>query len=397
MTTHSALERAAVLTAFTHLKLRNKVRKVPHDAWSDPVARDFAMRLIGNMPILDEHIAALGGQQLEPQTLENALNEIVNAAYMRDSEIYARNVINQVALGDIDALQKAMDSRPSTVGMGGGVALSEVTHSLLAMAKEGADKESSTNIVIPNKLWHNTWGGLAAGSFHVLAADPGGGKSALVEELDLMLGHPKSGVRPGVMSLEMKKEFKMARYAQHLYGDSVGPRAILSGTADSTLLGQAMRELHEYNIFIDDTKYQRYGLVDAMYAMKDEYDVSYISVDFLQLITPFKGESRYDSVANSVLALFDFARDTNTPVIAISQMNREGRKLAERPRMTDLEGAGTIEQLAWTVNFLWDKNRIAATKGSTHRTWVLDKNRNGPAPLEVGEFRFDGDRMKLEI
>lgn len=392
------LERALVRTAFNHPKLRSKVRKIPRTAWADPVARDFALRLVSHQPILDDHLAALGVQVLEPGMVEAAVDEIVARSYLRESEVYARNVLAQATLGDLTGVQKAMEDRPSTVGMGGSEHVSEITHGLLEMAAAAADSSSdSGNIVIPFKKWHEAWGGLAAGSVHIVAADPGGGKSALTEMLDIELTKPGSGINAGVMSMEMRREFKMARYAQHLYGDAVGPRAVMSGKADVDLLRQAMTELNEHSIFIDDTKYQRYGLIDAMYAMKDQHDISYFTVDFLQLMSAFKGENKYDNTSQNILAIFDFARDTSCPVIVISQLNREGRKLAERPRMTDLEGAGTIEQVAWTCNFLWDKDRLSSTNGSPNRTWVIDKNRNGPAPVELGTFAFHGSTMNLKI
>jgi len=394
----SVLERAVCLTAFKVPKLRNKIRKIPRDAWRDPTARDFAMRLVSNQPIFDQHIADLGAQVIESTAMESAVDEIVNLNYIDNAKLYARNILARVEIGDVDGVIKAMDDRPSTVGMGGSEHLSEIIHDLLAMAQAGVTKDNSgSNISIPFNDWNDAWGGIAGGSLHVIGADPGGAKSAVVEKLDLAEARPDVGVRVGSMSMEMPRIFKLARYAQHLYGADVGPKALLSGKADMDLLQQALRELQEYSIFVDDTKYQRYGLIDAMYAMKDQHDIQYFSVDFLQLMSPYKGEARYDSVTDTINALYDFARDVNTGVILISQLNREGRKLAERPRMTDLQGSGAIEQVAWTVNFLWDKDRISATKGSDRRVWVIDKNRNGPAPVILGDYKFDGATMDLAI
>ncbi|WP_155298988.1 DnaB-like helicase C-terminal domain-containing protein [Deinococcus kurensis] len=395
-----ALERALVRTAFVHPKARNKLRKVPRTAWDDHVARDIALRLVSHQPVLDEHLAALGPQVLELGMVEAAVGEIVNRSFVRESEVYAGRIQAAAHLGDLDALRAAMDDRPSAVGMGGSEHISEIVHSLVTMAAAAAEGSSDQgNIPIPFRKWNDAWGGLAKGSLHVIGADPGGAKSAVVEMMDLAITKPGAGrqVRGGVMSMEMPREFKLARYAQHLYGDRVGPRALMAGKADMALLQQAMRELSEYGLFIDDTKYQRYGLIDAMHAMRDEHAIDYFTVDFLQLMQAYRGESKYDNMSNAIMDIYGFARESGCPVVVLSQLNREGRKLAERPRMTDLEGAGAIEQVAWTVNFLWDKDRISATQGSNGRIWVIDKNRNGPAPVELGQFAFDGDTMNLQI
>ncbi len=85
-----------------------------------------------------------------------------------------------------------------------------------------------------------------------------------------------------------------------------------------------------------------------------------VDVIFLDYLTLLKSESqdkfsRYDlEIANMTEALRKFSKDTETPIILLSQLNRESEKRTDkRPQLSDLRESGSIEQDARTVIFLY--------------------------------------------
>lgn len=107
-------------------------------------------------------------------------------------------------------------------------------------------------------------------------------------------------------------------------------------------------------------------------AMKGELDL--VVVDYLQLIKGGKFEKREELVAEISRSMKDLAREMRVPVIALSQLNREVEKYAnKKPTMANLRESGAIEQDADTVLLLWPHDN--------EMTVIVEKNRNGP----VGE------------
>ena len=79
-----------------------------------------------------------------------------------------------------------------------------------------------------------------------------------------------------------------------------------------------------------------------------------IIVDYLQLLTSSaKHESRRQEVEHISRELKLMSRDLNIPVVALSQINREGQKNA-KPKLYDLRESGSLEQDADNVIFLYD-------------------------------------------
>ena len=165
---------------------------------------------------------------------------------------------------------------------------------------------------------------------------------------------------------------------------------------DWTKLSNAMGELAEAPIFIDDTP----GISIAEMRSKarrlqlEHKDLGLIIVDYLQLVDPGqKFEGRVQEVAYISKSLKNLARELNVPVLAASQLSRAVEQRGDRkPQLADLRESGTIEQDADVVMFIYRPD----TEGNSVNIptkLLIAKHRNG-ATGEI-DLLFRGDRIKF--
>lgn len=92
--------------------------------------------------------------------------------------------------------------------------------------------------------------------------------------------------------------------------------------------------------------------------------LSLLAVDYLQILKRTNPrQTEYDCISEASRMLKQIARELHVPVLALSQMSREGRKqergkggalkAAGEPQLSDLRGSGSLEQDANGVVFLW--------------------------------------------
>lgn len=112
---------------------------------------------------------------------------------------------------------------------------------------------------------------------------------------------------------------------------------------------------------------------------RHEHGVELILVDYLQKIKGTK-QNRVDEVEEIAVGLKDLARELECPVVALAQVNRECEKRQDkRPVMSDLKGAGAIEQEADSIAFLY-------------RDAVYNKSQDDPDESGIAELRWEKNR-----
>lgn len=240
----------------------------------------------------------------------------------------------------------------------------------------------------------NTLSGMQKSNLLILAARPGQGKTAMIVNIAQFVA--VSDKKPvAIFSLEMSKEELVDRL---LVGQAdVDAWRIKTGRlseTDFTKLSNAMGELADAPIFIDDTP----GITISEMRTKArrlqlEQNIAVFIVDYLQLVDPGR---RYDNRVQEVSivsqSLKNLARELKLPVLAVSQLSRAVEHRGEKkPQLADLRESGAIEQDADVVMFLY---RPEAELAPTMQTKLLiAKHRNGP----MGEIDliFRGDRIKF--
>ena len=101
-----------------------------------------------------------------------------------------------------------------------------------------------------------------------------------------------------------------------------------------------------------------------------------------------------DEIEDVVMGLKDLARELQVPVIALAQLNRECEKRNDkRPMMSDLKGAGAIEQEADAIAFLYRDIVYNEQANENDAELIFEKNRHGPTGTIP--MHFDPKTMKF--
>jgi replicative DNA helicase len=233
--------------------------------------------------------------------------------------------------------------------------------------------------------------GMQRSNLLVLAARPGIGKTSLA--LTIAQTVAVKNKRPvGFFSLEMSKEELVDRLlVAQADIDAWKLKTGKLGEEDFTKLSNAMGELAEAPLFIDDTPaLSILEMRTKARRLQVENGIDLLIVDYLQLARSRRLENRVQEVSEISQGLKNLARELKLPVLAISQLSRAvEQRGGNKPQLADLRESGSIEQDADVVMFLWREDN------DNLENVVLDiaKHRNGP--LKTINLFFKGDRIKF--
>ena len=226
--------------------------------------------------------------------------------------------------------------------------------------------------------------GFQRGDLIILAARPAMGKSALALNFANQVAKRNDGA-VAIFSLEMPSDSMMKRLMSaesQVFSNKL--RDGKMSNDEMSRLYEAGSRLSERKIFIDDTSSIKVAQIfSKCRKLKSEYDsISLVVIDYLQLITGTRSDSRQQEVSDISRNLKILAKEMECPVIALSQLSREVEKRTDhKPQLSDLRESGSIEQDADIVMFLYRKNYYDSDKESTEQTEVVDlslaKHRNG--------------------
>jgi replicative DNA helicase len=153
--------------------------------------------------------------------------------------------------------------------------------------------------------------------------------------------------------------------------------------ADWHKLTHAVGRLAPAQIFIDDNP--MVSLMDirakARRLKSRVGDLGLVIIDYIQLMsTRSNAESRQVEVSEISRGLKILARELNTPVVALAQLNRQLEQRADkRPMLSDLRESGSLEQDADVVLFLYrDEVYNPETTDRGVAEVIVAKHRAGP-------------------
>lgn len=253
--------------------------------------------------------------------------------------------------------------------------------------------------------------GLNAGDLIILAARPSMGKTAFALNLieHAALNQPSFlDTKPVVLlfSLEMGKQQIVSRML--CCKARVDAHKLRTGrlpNEDYQQLEEAAGDLANARIFIDDSpSLSVMALRGRARRMKAQHGLHMIVVDYLQLMTHPKAESRQMEISAISRSLKALARELEVPVVALAQLSRavETRE-PPRPLLSDLRESGSIEQDADVVMMLYRAEyypKFASEENKGKAEVIIAKHRNGPTGTVTLNFfpqhmRFDNPELSI--
>ncbi len=230
--------------------------------------------------------------------------------------------------------------------------------------------------------------GLQKGDLIIIGARPAMGKTTLAENLAYNVS-TRNGDGRGVLffSMEMSKEELIERMVSSESGvDNWRIRTGNLSDEDFTRIGDAMAEMNEAPLYIDDTSNMTVLELrnKARRAMHD-HNICMVIIDYLQLIQGtdrYKG-NRVQEVTEISRGLKQLARELEIPVIALAQLNRGVTDRDDpRPVLSDLRESGSIEQDADLVMLLHRPDYYRQNDDDYEPTnlteLIVAKHRHGP-------------------
>ncbi len=244
----------------------------------------------------------------------------------------------------------------------------------------------------------NLLGGLQKSDLVILAARPSMGKTSLALDIMRHVGvNLKTPV--GIFSLEMSKDQLVDKLLSSQ--SDVNLWKIRTGhlnDEDFEKIGQAMGELSESPIYIDDAAGSNIMEIRTKARrLQSEHGVGLIVVDYLQLMEGHNQENRVQEVSEISRALKHLARELNVPVLALSQLSRGVENRPDKvPQLADLRESGSIEQDADVVMFIYREEMYKGKDSKRpHIAEIhIKKHRNGPTG-QVDLF-FDADKTSFK-
>lgn len=228
--------------------------------------------------------------------------------------------------------------------------------------------------------------GLQPSSLVVVGARPAMGKTAFALGIasNAALYHGKPAL---VFSLEMSQlELTQRILCSEARVDASRVRSGKLNEGDWEKIHHAVGRLADAPVWIDDnpnvTVMEIRSKARKLKSQLGELGV--VVVDYIQLMTGrTSAENRQVEVAEISRGLKILAREIETPVVALAQLNRSLEQRADkRPMLSDLRESGSLEQDADVVLFLYRDevyNRESADQGMAEV--IVAKHRSGPTGI----------------
>lgn len=337
---------------------------------------DYLVALTQSTPVVEnvEHYAQIVREKGRLRDLITAANEIAKQG--KESSEDVASLIQQ-ATETLNAIESQGGQQKSYEH------LSIILHDYFDLLEKRSESPETitgvpTGFTELDELTH----GLQKGDLIIAAARPSMGKSSFALNIGFYAAiHAKIPVI--IFSLEMPK----AHLAMRLLCSEgrVDSHKLQTGRldqADWDNLSVVANKIMETPMFIDDQ-----AGISPLHIRKvtKQIEMAYgeiglIIVDYLQLMQgASRANSREQEISEISRNLKAIAKEFNTPVIALSQLNRDlERRSEKRPMMADLRESGAIEQDADIIMFIYrDEVYNEETEDQGIAEIIVAKHRNG--------------------
>lgn len=223
--------------------------------------------------------------------------------------------------------------------------------------------------------------GLQKSDLILIAARPGMGKTSFA--LNIASHAAIRGNTPvAIFSLEMSGVQLVSRLiSSEMLIDSSHLRSGELEDEDWEKIAVSLNTLGNAPIYISDSTNITVSDIRARCRrLKAEKGLGLIVIDYLQLMSGSRAESRQQEVSDMSRSLKILAKELDVPIVTLSQLSRapDQRKDDHRPKLSDLRESGAIEQDADIVLFLYrDEIYNPDTEQKNIAECIIAKHRNG--------------------
>lgn len=245
---------------------------------------------------------------------------------------------------------------------------------------------------------------LRPGGLYVLAARPGVGKTSLALRIvQGIVSHPESPHRVLFFSLEVDRRDLVKKLIAAV--GKIDFKGLDQGTLpedDFSRLEETIRQIKDWPMEMMDvadlTVHQLRSVVKRR-MLETDNGIKLIVIDYLQLLQASRADQdEYAKIVEITRVLKVLAMEMHLPVMALSQMSRDSEKgsAPREPRLSDLRGAGSIEQDADAVLFIHRTDTEDREGPDAYRSIkvIIAKNRFGPTGHTA--MRFFPAKMSFE-
>lgn len=189
----------------------------------------------------------------------------------------------------------------------------------------------------------------------VLGGQPGMGKTALALFINRYVA--EQGQKTLMFSLEMEGSQLFEREVSAL--SKISTQQLVNvgkqGLNDEQwgFLANSLDNIDKMQVFIDDDPHLSVSILQQKCRdFKEKHpDLRLITIDYLTLMRMPEAGSRALSVGEATRVIKLLAKELKTPILLLSQLNREADKALREPRPSDLRDSGAIEQDADVIIF----------------------------------------------
>jgi len=285
----------------------------------------------------------------------------------------------------------------------------DITNYAMKVADQHAAVKMTGVLGLPTKIKSidKAMCGMVEPDLIIVAARPGQGKTAFA--LSIVKNVSIDGDEAcGIFSLEMDGVQLVRRLASM---DSGVPHyKIRNGTTnehEEILIHNSLEKISNKKIYIEDKPSMNIRDIRTRgFILKRKYNIRYIIVDYLQLMSALdgKGKTREQVISDISRGLKILAKELHIPVIALSQLSRAVESRPDKmPQLADLRESGAIEQDADEVIFLMRPEYYKFTEsvsigGKEYPVTgliigLIEKNRHGSTKNVA--MAFNGELMRI--
>ncbi len=223
--------------------------------------------------------------------------------------------------------------------------------------------------------------GLQKSDLILVAGRPGMGKTSFA--LNMATNAAIRGNVPvAIFSLEMSGVQLVSRLiSSEMLIDSNHLRSGELEDSDWEKIAVSLNTLGNAPIYISDSTNVTISDIRARCRrLKAEKGLGLIVIDYLQLMSGTRAESRQQEVSDMSRSLKILAKELDVPIVTLSQLSRapDQRKDDHRPKLSDLRESGAIEQDADIVLFLYrDEIYNPDSEQKNIAECIIAKHRNG--------------------